>query len=157
MIELLFLLGFTLHNLEEAIWLPGWSENAGKFHKQVTPHQFYFTVIIITAIGYLLTFQHFIFGEESLISQYSYLGFIAMMVLNAIFPHVAATIAFKKYAPGTITALMLNVPIGIYILAQATTKKLDFLYLLIATAIITIIILLLIHLLFELSAKLFDK
>ena len=36
MIELLFLLGFTLHNLEEALWLPQWSKHARKYRKEVS-------------------------------------------------------------------------------------------------------------------------
>jgi hypothetical protein len=36
MIELLFLLGFSLHNLEEALWLPQWSKHARKYRKEVS-------------------------------------------------------------------------------------------------------------------------
>ena len=40
MIELLFLLGFSLHNLEEALWLPEWSKHARKYHKEVSKNYF---------------------------------------------------------------------------------------------------------------------
>ncbi|MBN2625928.1 MAG: hypothetical protein JXA95_04625 [Spirochaetales bacterium] len=33
--EILFLLGFSLHNLEEGLWLPRWSRGAAKYHKSI--------------------------------------------------------------------------------------------------------------------------
>jgi len=114
--ELLFLLGFSLHNIEEALWLPAWSKHARKYHKEVSPNEFRFAVIIVTAIGYLLTFQYFVFGGDYAAAKYIYLGFILVMVVNVFFPHLIATIVLKKYAPGLITGLMLNAPLGVYIL-----------------------------------------
>ena len=114
--ELLFLLGFSLHNIEEALWLPGWSKHARKYHKEASPNEFRFAVIIVTAIGYLLTFQYFVFGADYAAAKYIYLGFILVMVVNVFFPHLIATIVLKKYAPGLITGLMLNAPLGVYIL-----------------------------------------
>ena len=70
MIELLFLLGFSLHNIEEALWLPAWSKHARKYHKEVSPNEFRFAVIIVTAIGYLLTFQYFVFGSDYAAAKY---------------------------------------------------------------------------------------
>jgi hypothetical protein len=118
MFELLFLLGFSLHNLEEAIWLPEWSKQAKGFHKPVSKDEFYFAVICVTAIGYLITFQYFLLRYTHLedVSKLLYLGFIMIMVLNAVFPHLAATIRLRQYAPGTITAIVLNLPIGLHIL-----------------------------------------
>ena len=48
--KLLFILGFTLHNLEEAVWLPKWSQVAKKFHKPVTTNEFIFAVLVITVL-----------------------------------------------------------------------------------------------------------
>jgi hypothetical protein len=112
MIEILFLLGFSLHNIEEALWLPQWSQNATRFHKPVSNNEFHFAVIMVTAIGYLFTFQYFVFGSTYAIAKFAYLGFILMMVFNTFFPHILSTIYLKKYAPGTLTALLLNFPIG---------------------------------------------
>jgi hypothetical protein len=47
MVELLFALAFSLHNAEEAVWLPGWSKNAKSFHQPVTKNEFIFAVICI--------------------------------------------------------------------------------------------------------------
>ena len=156
MIELLFLLGFSLHNLEEALWLPQWSKHARKYHKEVSQNEFTFAVIIVTAIGYLLTFQYFIFASSSALSKYIYLGFILMMVANVIFPHLVATLVLKKYAPGTISGILLNAPLGIYILAQGINGTDELVFVIISGVILAIIILLLINQLFNIGKYLFD-
>jgi len=155
MIELLFLLGFSLHNIEEALWLPQWSRHARKHHKEVSKNEFTFAVIIVTAIGYLLTFQYFIFASSSALSKYIYLGFILMMVANVIFPHLIATLVLKKYAPGTITGILLNAPIGIYILFKGINGNNELVFVIIAGVILAIIFLLLIKQLFKAGKYLF--
>jgi hypothetical protein len=156
MIELFFLLGFSLHNLEEALWLPQWSKYARKYHKEVSKNEFAFAVIIVTAIGYLLTFQYFIFAPSSSLSRYVYLGFILMIVANVIFPHLIATLVLKKYAPGTITGMLLNAPIGIYILARGVNGTDELVFVIIAGVILAIIFLLLINQLFKAGKYFFD-
>jgi hypothetical protein len=156
MIELLFLLGFSLHNIEEALWLPQWSKHARKYHKEVSKNEFTFAVIIVTAIGYLLTFQYFIFAPSSSFSKYVYLGFILMMVANVIFPHIIATLVLKKYAPGTITGILLNAPLGIYILTRGINGYDELFFVIIAGVGLAIIILLLINQLFRIGKYLFD-
>lgn len=49
----LFCIAITLHNIEEAIWLPEWSQQASMFHKPVTPGEFRFAVTVITMLAYL--------------------------------------------------------------------------------------------------------
>jgi len=156
MIELLFLLGFSLHNIEEALWLPKWSKHARKYHKEVSPSEFRFAVIIVTAIGYLLTFQYFVFGSAYAAAKYIYLGFILIMIVNVFFPHLIATIILKKYAPGLITGLLLNAPLGIYILLKKISNLNEFVFVIIAGIILAAFFLLSIKHLFALEKKLFD-
>lgn len=156
MIEFLFLLCFSLHNLEEALWLPKWSKYVKKYHKEVSENEFRFAVIFITAFGYLITFQHLIYSSSLNISKYIYFGFILMMVLNVIFPHLILTIVLKKYAAGIITGLILNAPIGIYLLAINIKTINEMIYTLISSFIITIIFLIIINILFKIWNKLLN-
>ncbi len=117
-IKLLFLLGLTLHNIEEAVWLPKWSKHAIKFHKPVLANEFYFAVLVITLIGYLLTGADYIFGSSCGSITCIYLGFVGMMGLNVFIPHLAATIVLKRYSPGLITGLLLNLPSSVYTLCK---------------------------------------
>jgi hypothetical protein len=156
MFELLFLLSFTLHNIEEALWLPEWSKYAGKYHPEVQKNEFHFADFVITIIGYLITFLYLAFGEYSEIIKYLYFGFLLMMCFNALFPHLAATIVLKKYAPGTMTGLLLNLPIGLYIIfcrnANLNTYKL-----IIGAVAFSVFSLLLLRLLFKLGKKLIKE
>ena len=148
MINILFVFAFIIHNIEEAIWLPSWSKHAKKFHKAVDFNEFVFAVLIITILGVLLTFLNSIYDNKIMNSLY--LGYVGMMVLNAIFPHLVATIALRRYAPGLITAIALNVPIGSYILYESM-KELEFIHIITSTVLISVIIVVSLPVLFRIS------
>jgi len=153
--ELLFLLCFSLHNIEEALWLPAWSKHAKRYHKEVTENEFRFAVIIVTAIGYLITFQYLLFPANE-ISKFIYSGFILMMVVNVIFPHLIATVVLRRYAPGTITGVLLNAPVGVYILTAKIESRDDLIGLVIGCAAVSVVILFLLKYLFKAGDRLFS-
>jgi len=153
-LKLIFLLGFTLHNIEESIWLPEWSKHAKKFHEPVERNQFIFAVIVVTIIGYLLTVVEIINNNPGSVFSYIYLGFIGMMGINTILPHLAATILLKKYAPGLITALLLNLPLSIIIISLYINAGINVYFLIIAILVVTGIVLSLLKPLFKLGEKL---
>jgi hypothetical protein len=62
----------------------------------------------------------------------------------------------KKYAPGTITGILLNVPIGIYILVKSINGTEELIFIIISGGILAIIFLLLINQFFKLGKYLFD-
>lgn len=157
MLEILFLLGFSLHNLEEAIWLPAWSKHASRFHLEVKKNEFHFAVIVVTAIGYLLTLLHFADDQNNIFIQSAYYGFVLMMCLNVLFPHLIATVALRCYAPGLVTGLLLNLPLGILLIQQALSHGAAPLYLVISALLITIIMLILINLLFKIGGKIIES
>jgi hypothetical protein len=153
-LKLIFLLGFTLHNIEESIWLPGWSKYAKKFHEPVGRNQFVFAVIVVTIIGYFVTAAEIIENMPGGVFSYLYLGFIGMMGLNTFLPHVAATIILKKYAPGLITALLLNLPLSIIIILRYIDAGINVYYLIIAILTFSVVMLLLLKPLFKLGDRL---
>jgi len=115
---LLPLFAIIVHNAEEALWLPRWSKYAKKFHKEVKQHEFLFAVLMITAFAVIIT-AGISFYPNNRFAKFVYFGFFGMMIFNAFFPHLISTIVLKKYAPGTITAFMLNVPINLFIIIKA--------------------------------------
>ena len=157
MFELLFLVSFTLHNIEEALWLPQWSQYAKKFHPPVAKNEFHFAVLMVTLIGYVLTFLFLATGNTNEIVKYLYLGFLLMMAFNSIFPHLIATIALRRYAPGTLTGLFLNLPIGLYIVFMLYGETLVPYKLLLGFAVITSLILGSLKPLFRMGRKLIDE
>lgn len=157
MFELLFLMSFTLHNIEEGIWLPKWSKYAGKYHPQVAKNEFHFAVMVVTILGYVLTFIFLVSGNSNEIIKYLYFGFLLMMCFNAIFPHLIATIVLKKYAPGTLTGISLNLPIGIYVIFWKYGDQLNVYKLVIGFVVIALITLVSLRPLFKLGKKLIDE
>jgi hypothetical protein len=157
MYEILFLMSFTLHNIEEGIWLPKWSKYAGKYHPQVANNEFHFAVMVITLLGFLLTFLFFVSGNSNEIIKYLYLGFLLMMCFNAVFPHLMATMFLKKYAPGTLTGILLNLPIGLFIIFGKYGDSLELKKLMIGFAVITIITFISLRPLFKLGKRLIDE
>lgn len=107
---LLFLIAFTLHNLEEAIFLPAWSKTS-RFQKTVEPKVFRFAVTIITLLAYLIGMLYLLWPSNTYF-QYLQSGLIGAMLLNVIVPHVIATIVERKYSPGIVTGLFMIFPLG---------------------------------------------
>lgn len=157
MYEILFLMAFTLHNIEEGIWLPKWSKYAGKYHPQVANNEFHFAVMVITLLGYILTFIFLVSGNSNEIIKYLYLGFLLMMCFNALFPHIIATIVLKKYAPGTLTGILLNLPIGLFVIFGKYGDGLEFNKLIVGFVVIAVISLGSLRPLFKLGNRLIDE
>lgn len=117
MIALLFPIAVTIHNIEEAIWLPAWSKSAAKFHQPMDKAVFRFAVIVITVMAYLVTALYILIPENPIV-QCCFVGFVGSMIINAFFPHLAATVYLKKYCPGTVTGLLLILPSNLFILSR---------------------------------------
>jgi len=69
------------------------------FINAVTPSEFHFAVFVITMLAYLSAF-YFFYKPESELAKWVFIGFLGSMIVNAIFPHLIATILMKQYAPG---------------------------------------------------------
>lgn len=109
----LFPIGLSLHNLEEAIWLPAWSQQAHGLQPVVQAGEFRFAVLVLTLAGFLITAAAVRSGRWRAASAYW-----SAMLLNVMFPHVLATILLRRYAPGTATALAINLPVCTYLLRR---------------------------------------
>ncbi len=117
-IKLFFLLGFTLHNLEEAFWLPGWLKKVKHYQEPVNKKQIIYTVSIITFLGYIITITDIFIAQTGSIQNYLFLGFICLIGLNTVFWHLVATIILKRYTPGLITGLSFNLPLSYFIITN---------------------------------------
>jgi hypothetical protein len=114
---------FTLHNMEEAPFMEGWSKRLPlKIHPTVTTRQFVIAVTFLTLAGFLLTY----FGVEYLANQTGYLmvlGIQAILLFNAFVPHIAATIRFRMYSPGVVTAILITLPFSFYLFRRALNEN----------------------------------
>ncbi len=152
-----FPLAITLHNFEEAIWLPKWSKYAKQFHKPIEANEFYFAVIFVTILAYLSTFLAIAF-QSSWLWNHIFYGFLGAMILNTFVPHLVSTIILRKYSPGLATGLFLLVPINSVILYQSVMlghiKLLD---LTLSILVVSFTLLSLLPVFFKIGKKLADQ
>lgn len=150
-IYLLFILAISIHNIEEALWLPAWSKYAQRFHKHIEKHEFHFAVLIVTVMALLATSAFIVFPNVKIISEI-YFGFLGAMMFNVIFPHLAATLYLRRYAPGLLSGVLLILPINGLILAQALNTGMINLYeIIVSTSVVGVMILLGLPLLFRMG------
>jgi len=111
---------FAAHNLEEALWLPAWSEGAAPFHAPVSALEMAFAVTVLSAVSVVVTAlgrsRGNVFGHAAV-------GSWVMMLGNVVAPHLAATVALGRYAPGLATGLLLMVPVATWLLVSEVRKR----------------------------------
>jgi len=107
----LFAGAVTVHNLEEALWLPAWSARNRRFPSRVTPAQFRLVVAVLTALAWAVAAAA-ARGPRGSIAALLVCGYALAMLANAVAPHLAVTAVTRSYAPGTASAWLLNVPAG---------------------------------------------
>jgi hypothetical protein len=110
----MFPLALTLHNLEEAIWLPAWSQHAGPWELPIGPTEFRVAAVLLATLAYAVTYWSISTGKGA-VGTYALAGFLFAMLLNVIY-HVAATVGLREYAPSVVTALLVNIPVMGYLL-----------------------------------------
>jgi hypothetical protein len=54
-LQWLFPIVITLHNAEEAAWLPHWSNQAGRWHFPVKKSVFRFAEVVLTVLAFAVT------------------------------------------------------------------------------------------------------
>jgi hypothetical protein len=123
----LFLL---LHNAEEALFFPRylpfvlarlpatWRTVAGP----VTSGQVWLALAIVTLVGLGLTVwaqRH----PESRTALWLVLLLQTTVLLNVLWHAAAAVVLFRGYAPGLVTALVLNLPFSVYLIRHAVRER----------------------------------
>jgi len=107
----------TLHNLEEAIWLPAAAKRWNMLPRRMSPRRFRIGVGVLTVAAYLITWFSVVDGRESAWT-YMFVAYTFVMFLNVFVPHVAAAILLRCYAPGVVTAVLLNLPVTTVLLVK---------------------------------------
>jgi hypothetical protein len=128
-----FALAVTIHNLEEAVWLPAWSRRAwrrveeaavlpawlrraGRRRAAVGAGEFRFGVFALTLLVIVVAA---LAAAGSAVAAYLVCGFALGMALNAFVPHLAASAALRDYAPGTASGIFLVLPVAAATLFEA--------------------------------------
>jgi hypothetical protein len=120
----------AIHNAEEALLFPrylplvlsrlpeGWRALAGA----VTLGQVGIALALVTLVPLLLAiwaFRH----PDSELPVWLLLLVQATVLLNVLWHVAAAVVVFGGYAPGLLTALLINLPFSIYLLRRAARER----------------------------------
>jgi hypothetical protein len=120
----------ALHNAEEAAFFPrylpfvlarlpaGWRVVAGP----VTSGQVWLALAVVTAVALgLCAWSQWNPGSRA--ALWLLLLLQATVLLNVLWHIAAAVVLFRGYAPGLVTALLLNLPFSLYLLRRAAHER----------------------------------
>ncbi len=109
----------AIHNLEEAPFMEKWSKELPlPIHPIVSTKQFVAAVSLLTIAGFAITYFGITTSNQP-VGISIILGVQMVMLVNVFMPHLATAIRFRKYSPGIITGLLLNLPFSIYLFQRA--------------------------------------
>jgi hypothetical protein len=108
----LFPIAVALHNFEEAIWMPEW---IAQHHIQLPfapppAGEIRFALAALTVGAFAVTYLSQRNGKQSFWA-YLMFGYIVAMLANVLVPHVPATLLYRMYTPGVVTAVLVNLPL----------------------------------------------
>jgi len=141
----LFLAAFTLHNLEEFIWLPRWY----KKHKGLERKEFGVAVFVVTLLSYIAVFLYHLYPSNAYL-EFIVIGFLGGMIINVFLPHTIESIRTKTYMPGLATGILLLLPVNGYALAQFIKDGVSIWYVVVASVVIGLLLIGVIALIFKL-------
>ena len=137
---IIFMFCITLHNLEEALWLPDWMAKTMPNRKPTRKEHFIFAVIGITILGYLAAGLHALYPQHQYL-EFTFIGFVGAMLVNAIVPHLLFSIRYRSYCPGVFTGCCLIIPMHLIILSNAANSHLKVSEIVVSTAVVGAILL----------------
>lgn len=117
----LFALGVAVHNAEEAWLLPTWSRRPRRWLAGASPRSFRFAALMLSVAVLAAAWMACAGGPRS-VGAYLIAGCALAMVLNVVIPHAAASLMLRTYAPGTATAVLLNLPLGSWLIYRSLTE-----------------------------------
>lgn len=123
-LQWLFPIAVTLHNGEEAIWMPGWT---ARHSSQLPVHppaaaEIRLVLLVLTALAFGITALSAKKGPQS-VWAYLAFGSIVAMWVNVLVPHLPASVIFFSYTPGVVTALLINLPVMSYLAVRAMAEQ----------------------------------
>jgi thiamine transporter ThiT len=106
----LFPVVVALHNGEEAFFMPKWvAAHRGQLLLHPRAGVILPGLLVVALAAVAISILSFRRGKES-VWTYLLFGCAATMLVNVFVPHVPATLAFREYTPGVVTAVLINLP-----------------------------------------------
>jgi len=84
----------------------------------VAPAEFRFALVVLTVAAWVVTYLSWRTGPEK-VWAYLVFGYIVAVLVNVVVPHIPAAIIFRGYAPGVVTAVLINLPVLTFLSVRA--------------------------------------
>ena len=114
---ILFGIGVTLHNLEEAMFLVDWSRTHLKLWFEPN-HKIYWVLTSLVSVVIWIPVVGVCVSKEKSAFQDALSGFALAMAINAVLPHFMISLAKHSYSPGVGTGMLLNLPLGVLLIHE---------------------------------------
>lgn len=114
---ILFGVGVTLHNLEEAVYLPAWlRSNVTLFFEP--NRKIYWVMTSLVSVVIWVPIVGICLSPDGSRFQGVLSGFALVMAINAVLPHFAWSLLKHSYSPGTATGILFNLPLGAQLIRE---------------------------------------
>ena len=112
---ILFGIGVTAHNLEEAMFMVSWARSHVKLWFEPNP-QIYWVVTSLVSVVIWIPIIGVCVSRESTGFQTALSGFALVLAINAFLPHLAISLVKHSYSPGAGTGMLFNLPLGVMLI-----------------------------------------
>ncbi len=121
---ILFGIGATLHNLEEAMDLVSWARSHLRLWFEPNPKIYWVLTSLVSVVIWVPIVGICVFPESS--SFQSVLsGFALAMAINAVLPHLVLSLIKHSYSPGVGTGMLFNLPLGVLLIHEQLNAHAD--------------------------------
>jgi hypothetical protein len=114
---ILFAVGVTLHNLEEAMFLVDWSRSHLKLWFEPNPGVYWVLTSLISVVIWIPVVGVCV-SKAGAPLQSVLSGFALAMAINAVLPHLVISLVKQSYSPGVGTGMLFNLPLGVLLIRE---------------------------------------
>jgi hypothetical protein len=119
---ILFGIGVTLHNLEEAMFLVDWARCHVKLWFKPNPTIYWVVTSLVSAVIWIPVVGVCVSKDNSSF-QNALSGFALVMAINAVLPHLMISLIKHSYSPGVGTGLLFNLPLGVLLIHEQLSER----------------------------------
>jgi Na+(H+)/acetate symporter ActP len=112
---ILFGIGVTLHNLEEAMYLVSWASSHLKLWFEPNRKIYWVLTSLVTVVIWIPIVGVCV-SKDSNHFRSALSGFALVMAINAVLPHFVISLVKHSYSPGAGTGMLFNLPLGMLLI-----------------------------------------
>lgn len=118
----LFPIAVTIHNSEEAVFMPRWiAAHANRLPWHPGHTKIWCGLLLLTIAAFAITYLSARKNKQS-VWAYLLFGYMSAMLANVLIPHIPATLIFREYTPGVVSAAFVNLPVMSILLYLAVSE-----------------------------------